>query len=67
MVNPKQRPQELLILGSGPSSHGQDSTTMTGEYQSSPTLNQQYEDDDDGDDEVVTTATLERRGDVFVC
>ena len=24
MVNPKQRPQELLILGSGPSSHGQD-------------------------------------------
>ena len=39
---------------------------MTGEYQSSPTLNQQYEDDDDGDDEVVTTATLERRGDVLV-
>ena len=43
------------------------STTMTGEYQSSPTLNQQYEEDDDGDDEVVTTATLERRGDVFMC
>ena len=42
------------------------STTMTGEYQSSPTPNQQYEDDDDGDDEVVTTATLERAGDVHV-
>ena len=39
---------------------------MTGEYQSSPTPNQQYEDDDDGDDEVVTTATLERAGDVHV-
>ena len=37
---------------------------MTGEYQSSPTLNQQYEDNDDGDDEVLTTATLECRGDV---